>query len=514
MMESSLGSSIAGRSGFLGIEYQHRYFWIQACRLFIERSAVRGVGLERPIVRVFDDVVTDYAVDQIDGHGRAISDDRAQLKFHVDFARDIRGADLADPKFINAKTFSLLDRLRRATRVGDIPSRLTLITPWGLADGDPIRSLVSGRYGEINITKLFASDASRAMRGLRETWRSELGGVDDERLAAILRHLEIRHSVPQWQLDDRLRDKLAIAGLSMVDGSKLVDPYLAISSAFIKNRTHVHDAGSLERVLRVEGLWGASQAVGDDAEPLAIKSFAPLAVHLEDEAATLDLTRFFAGRFTLPEVDWDGDLAPRIRDFLVTRVQDGGRYLLHFDAHLSAAYLAGHVLGKSGAEIVPVQRSVGRRIPWRRTGSVVAGPAWEVHEVSMGDGPEVAVAVEVTRAIEADVAQFLRAHRPAVGRVIVARIAGGVGPASVRDGDHAHALADEFVSLVDRRMSDDARGKPIHIFLAAPATLTFLLGREGRALGRSVLYEFDFDTRDPGAYSPSFHLPSSNKETR
>lgn len=513
-MDSSPGSSIAGRSGFLGIEYQHRYFWIQACRLFIERSAVRRVGLERPIVRVFDDVVTDYGVAQIDGHGRAVTADRAQLKFHVDFARDIRGADLADPKFINAKTFSLLDRLRRATQAGDIPSRLTLITPWGLADGDPIRSLVSGRYGEINVAKLFASDASRAMRDLRDMWRTELGGVDDGRFAAILRHLEIRHSVPHWQLDDRLQDKLAIAGLSMVDGSKLVDPYLAISAAFVKNQTHVHDAKSLERVLRIEGLWGGPRAVGSDEEPLAIKSFAPLAVHLEDEAATLDLTRFFTARFTLPEVDWDGDLAPRIRDFLVGRVHDGGRYFLHFDAHLSVAYLAGHVLGKSAAEIVPVQRSVGLRIPWRRTGSTIAGPAWDVHEVGIGDGPEVAVAVEVTRSVKADVVQFLRAKEPAVGRVMVATIAGGAGPVSVRDGDHAYALADEFVGIVDQGLTDDARGRPIHLFLAAPATLSFLLGREGRALGRSVLYEFDFDTRDPGAYSQSFHLPMSNKEIR
>lgn len=507
--------TIAGRSAVLGIEYQHRYFWIEACRLFVEGSAVRRVSLERPIVRVFDDVVTDYAVDQIDGHGRSVNADRAQLKFHVDYARDIRGADLADPKFINAKRFSLLDRLRRATRAGDIPSRLTLITPWGLADGDPLRSLVSGRYGEINVAKLFASDATRAMRDLREVWRKELGGVDDNRLAAILQHLEIRHSVPQWHLDERLQDKLALAGLSLVDGSRLVDPYLAISVSFIKNRANIHDADSLQRVLRNERLWGGSPTPVDEAEPLAIKSFAPLAVHLEDEAATLDLVPFFTGRLTLPEVAWDGDLAPRIRDFLVGRIRDGGRYRLHFDAHLSIAYLAGYLLGKSGAEVVPVQRLVGQRIPWRRTGSTVAGPVWEVREIRVGDGPEMAVAVEVTRPVEADVIRYVRDHEPAVGRVIVATIAGGAGPASVRDGDHAHALADGFVRLIDERVTDEARGRPLHLFMAAPATLTFLLGREGRALGRSVLYEFDFDTRDPGAYSPSFHLPLFvDKESR
>jgi hypothetical protein len=37
--------------------------------------------------------------------------------------------------------------------------------------------------------------------------------------------------------------------------------------------------------------------------------------------------------------------------------------------------------------------------------------------------------------------------------------------------------------------------------------LTYLIGREGRGFGRSITYEFDFENRMSGGYTPAFNLP-------
>jgi hypothetical protein len=86
-------------------------------------------------------------------------------------------------------------------------------------------------------------------------------------------------------------------------------------------------------------------------------------------------------------------------------------------------------------------------------------------------------------------------------------MADGSGDRSVQDGDHASALAQRAAQLIEEHRSVEERERPLHLFAAAPIALMFMVGREGRGFGRTTLYEFDFDTRAPGAYQPSFHLP-------
>lgn len=88
-------------------------------------------------------------------------------------------------------------------------------------------------------------------------------------------------------------------------------------------------------------------------------------------------------------------------------------------------------------------------------------------------------------------------------------IAGGTGPTSVRDGDHAWALARDLGQILEARWTTEEREAPIHVFASVPVALAYLIGREGRAFGRSITYEFDFDNRTPGGYTPAFHLPQT-----
>ena len=64
------------RPALLGLEFQYRTFWTEACRLFYERQVVGRVSIERPELRAFDDVVTGYSQPVYDAHNRLIDGDQ------------------------------------------------------------------------------------------------------------------------------------------------------------------------------------------------------------------------------------------------------------------------------------------------------------------------------------------------------------------------------------------------------------------------------------------------------
>jgi hypothetical protein len=498
------------RAGVLGWDYQHRQFWIEACRLFVESAVVQRVALEKIELRAFDDVVTAYREPIWDAHNRLIDGDHHQLKFHVSYEREIRGLDLASPKFTNARRVSLLERLAQATAGGEIPRRMTLITPHAIDNSDPLRLLVSPRDGEIILAPLFVADATLAMKQLREGWREAVGNPDDDRLRAILKHLRIRQNVSMDALDAKLGYGLDRAGLAPVMPTSLQHPYVSLAEAFIKGRTLEHDRDQLEAILRKEKLW-IDRPVPEPNRPkqIGIKSFSPFAYELEDEALVLNLLWAFHGRYTVADVEWDRDLFPRMREFLVAQVRSGQRYELHLDTHLSIAFAAGYVLDKADAEITPIQRLPnGGRIVWPASGGTVDGPLWEEpRTIDIGAGPATALAIAVTHPVEDDVAIYAKRALPDVGRVIVMTVAGGPSRTSVRDGAHAHALAARLSTEIQAIRRAAERARPVHVFAAAPGALMFLIGRGSAPWGPTITYEYDFDRRAPGAYEPAFHLP-------
>jgi hypothetical protein len=423
---------------------------------------------------------------------------------------------LAKPKFIGATKYSLLQRLAQATAAGDLPKRMTLITPWSIDDGDPIRLLVSSTDGEIILDPLFDEGATREMKALREVWRADLGGVSDDKMRAILKHLAIRDNKRRYDLDQELGWALSMAGLAPVDGTQLAHPYVALSDGLVTARAYEHEAAGLEKYLKQAGLWiGQQAAQGLSNEALGIKSFSPFAVYLEDDAKVLNLVPFFHGRQTKSDVGWDRDLFAPIQDFLTLHVHAGGRYDLYFDSHLSIAFAAGWALDKADAVVTPIQRLPGGRLRWPDEGASETGPLWEQPGIiDLGDGPETAIALEITHPVAEDVATYLKRSTPAVGKVVVFTVAGGPSKTSVRDGHHAHALASALgIAVRDLRPAAE-RPRPLHLFMAAPVALAFLIGRHAAPWGTTISYEFDLDTKDLGAYTPAFHLPPMREGTR
>ncbi len=274
----------------LGEDYQHLYFWIQAARLFMEDDPAEIVFIEHPIIQAFDDVVAVNRVPLYSHDNRLIEVDHYQLKYHVDGRETIRALDLSTPSFIGATKHSLLDKAYAATKNGDIPKRLTLVTAWRFDPHDILRTLISNNDGEIVTPKLFVDGPNSEVGKVREAWRAQLGGVTDDELERVLRHLRIRDNVPLYRLKQDLAFALALAGFAPPSEGELDNPYVSIVRRFIQGGPREHRATSLRPFLEKAKLWrGRPLRAEADPRDIAIKSFSRGAINLEDHAATLNL---------------------------------------------------------------------------------------------------------------------------------------------------------------------------------------------------------------------------------
>lgn len=261
---------------------------------------------------------------------------------------------------------------------------------------------------------------------------------------------------------------------------------------------------------------------GELALRLGIRTFtqSPKFPHLAEWARNLDTTterllaleEFFDGRRAVREDLWPSRVLPRLDRFLGEAAGLGRPLDLKLAAHASVAFAAGYYLHtKPSAPVTLVQMTGGRVSRWTADdgGAVPAGPPWEPFEERQRDpgAEDVAVAVEISQGAAAEVESFLQTHpgAPRVGRLVVARIVGGPGGASVTSGAHAHRLAWELHQWLKNHTGNRA-GRRLHLFLAAPNGFVFFFGQLALSLGKLSLYEYDFEATAGGTYERSVDL--------
>jgi hypothetical protein len=307
------------------------------------------------------------------------------------------------------------------------------------------------------------------------------------------------------QTNRELERELEVAGLVPVEAGSVTHAYVDLIGGHIKLGELEFDAPGLRRSLTAAGLWRDGASPSDSGRSLAIRSRRLGVSHLEDETTDLlDLIPLFHDRELAAGIDWNGDVGAQLTAFLRERVRPGEAYRLYLDAHSAIAFASGWLLHR--ADVMPMQNIDGRLSHWPATGAVPSSPLWVVREVALASsGPDVALALSVARDVEKDVLAFVSRSLPQVGVVVVLTVP-AVGRAAVRNGSHANALAVEAVAATRNVMPRDGRASHVHIFSAAPNGLIFQLGRNGRPLGRTTVYEFDFENPHRG-YSPAITTP-------
>lgn len=500
-----------------GNAFQARIFWTYAARLLSSTTAVRRVGFESG-PRGFDDVWVEYDASRgpLDQFGNRLHVERFQCKWHVSNGT-FTHVDLTDPKYSGASTFSLLQRARDAYKSdvdGGHASRIRLMTNHRLQVEDVLYKLVEQQHHTLRLDDFFqgTTKASKFWQA-RELWKQHLN-VDDAGLRAFCARLAL--SSVSESLDDfrqRMDEALHAYGLKPSEPGIAATVYDQLPYDWLGQGRHEFDAKLLRDVCGDEGLL-AEQA-SPPPKVFGVKSFEHSFDRLEARCDdVLNLLPEFAGRYLKQEFAWDKDLLPKLTAFVRSAAQSEQRLRLAMDTHLTLAFAVGTVLDtKSGKTVELEQRVRGIAVIWASDDVPVdpAWPDWKFDDVDLGTGgAEIAVAISITRPTEQQVRDYVAAN-PSFGRLVVANLVSGASQAAVLNGAHADQLADKLANhLKDARAvaGGDSRAA-LHLFMAAPYSFSFFLGRHIKVLKPVTMYEFDFDGERGGNYVASMALPSA-----
>jgi SMODS-associated and fused to various effectors sensor domain len=125
----------------------------------------------------------------------------------------------------------------------------------------------------------------------------------------------------------------------------------------------------------------------------------------------------------------------------------------------------------------------------------------EATEHNLGQGSDIAIAIQVATPTADDVLRYLRDHQRPVGRLVVLGPPGGPRDNAVGSPEDACALA---VGLRDAARHAVRGHYRVHLFLAGPMGLSLLLGHRWNRIAQTVVYE---DLAALG-YEPAFTVSS------
>lgn len=493
-----------------GDAFQSRIFWRKAACLLDPTSPVTAVGFESG-PKGFDDVWVAYAADRAPGdhEGRPILREHIQCKWHVSI-NDFGYADLIDPEWINANKYSLLQRARAAQVVharDGIGARFKLLTNWRIGQADPLRGYINQRSKTLRLKDLFDGTTDRSTAGkVRKLWREHLD-IDDKELMLLARTLSL--DTDFTSLDDH-RENLDLLfenrGLRRVPVSESSFVYDDVAFQWLAQGRLEFDKQTFREICKREGLLSVD---GHAHVVFGVKSFEHPFDRLEDRCTVvLDLIPHFDERAICDQADWVSTLYPKLKGFLQTAAKDNQHLRLILDAHITLAFAAGSVLNiKSGRNVEIEQRTVHRNV-WHSSDMPrdSSWPGWEFDlEILNQSEGDMAVAVCLTHDVVPAVKSHLAASLTEASSLLIARPTCGAGARSVVCGQHAFDLAEALTLRINQQRTGNR--PPLHLFIAAPNAFTFFLGQRQPGLGKTTLYEYDFEGSNGGGYRPSLSLP-------
>ena len=492
-----------------GDNYQARVFWDNALNLLMPHSCVAEVTFEASGPRGFDDVVVRYDPPVARSGPARVSAEYQQVKWHVERSGRFGYQDFADPAFIGARSFSLLERLKQARSTAPVSAQFTFLTTYRIKDGDPLAVLISGNDRTLLVKRLFDGTTDRSRMGkVRKCWREHLGLNDDEELRAVVEGLRVDDGhLSLQELREQINFKAQAVGLFACDAADSDFRYDELARQLKVRGLNGLNREALLKLCDEERLFVEQPTRPDPFLSIAIRSFLGPAADISGAAPenTLLLTDEFRQRYLQEGREWQRDIRPKVERFLRAAVMRRAKLRLILDAHASIAFLAGAVLHlKSGVETRLVQKGrVGTRTWQVDDDSAAKGARFDIEEEQVGVGRDIAVGISVSQPTTAQVRKYLAERMPHVGKLISCTMPAGPGQQSVAGGEHAAALAEQVSNHV-RAMKEDDPDAVIHIFAAAPNSLLFYLGQSHQAIAPSIVYEFDFDRRAHKTYQPSF----------
>ena len=404
----------------------------------------------------------------------------------------------------SGRASSVLQRLSKAFKQASSDESRTAVVLCSNSPVDPkcsILARVRTANGQLDMRAARGQDGS--FTAPYRSWQEHLG-LSDADFAAFLSALRFKfNELNKPMFQDFVRLELLGAGFDVPNRAALapfIDAYLNQVSESAKR------SFTREELVAFMGAAGIGRKRADRANMVGIRSYA-IAPRPEEDGCdvTLDFSDDFDGALPLTPAVWEDVVQPAISELTDKRLPRRQRIALRLDCHQSIAFAVGLMTAaRRGFDATVVPRSWHTGAPgigvtamadWRED-DLVANPTSE----------DLALILSVTRPIGETVRSGISDLGLSGAAVKELTVGASSSATSIKSLEHADRLAE----AVSHRLASALRGSSIarvHLFLAGPVELAFLLGQRWLASGRLeiVLYEFNKDPRRPG-YQKSFHL--------
>jgi len=500
-----------------GDDFQAYCFWEKACAMLMPKSHISCIGFELGgPYKVFDDVAVLYSRGR-PWRGRLVQGDFAQVKYSVNYSKALTIDSLFDPGFINAKTISLLQRLRDAVyRMKEEGNShcFVLLAPWLIAPSDVLAELVRCEDGGLDMDRLFDGTGPRGKMGsLRERLTEHLALANEEELRPILERLRVDLTPMNLeQLRESLWRNLGAAGLRQFDLSRKTDPYCQLPWRIHADGTHWHDADSLREAVRGEGLWiGQCPTVAESPTRLGVRSFLRWA---EDMEATTDHVLCLVDRFVGREIRdprlWQQDILPSVQSFVQQHVVPGRKILLDIQSLGSVAFLLGYLIEpRLGVEVTLLQAGKEWRVRPTMLRTVSRNLSLSEMKLTSG-GNDSVLAAGLTHDVWPAARRYALAHLLTASSAALVSPSTGSSSHAIENATEGFAMAEETIKFARRIRFQNGIAGVTHVFWSGPNAFSFFLGQASRSLGAVQLYEYNFDRPERGQYWPSLRLEPSD----
>jgi hypothetical protein len=417
---------------------------------------------------------------------------------------------MMSPGWLGAADLSLIQRVLEAHRQHGGRANLYFTTPWTVDINDALSKLLLGGNERLDVPVLFVGGPASKQGQARAKLLEHLG-CDEQELRDALSRLRIRDRANLERMQTYLDYRLEGHNFVPV-GDLPVNAYDDLARKIIQGGPNMFNATELLALLDEAKLIDTAAAARPAPWRVGIRSFERQAFYLDEQMdELLDLLPFFGERSLRDDLTWNGDIGPRVREFMM-RTDDQGRddIELHLHCKLSIAYAAGAAISRKSATRYSFRQPGQRGTEIWRVNEGIGGKAeetWAVQDIELRqDAPDVAVAVAVSTASGDDARLYVERNLPEVGRLLVLEPVNGVGQRAVRDGAHAYDMGETFAGIVNQKRTPDQRKRLLHVLPSVPAAVAFTMGRAGSHLGPTQLYEFAPERNDPEGYSPSILL--------
>lgn len=444
-----------------GDDYQHLFSWHMVLDLLRPGTTVERVRLEDEDAMSVDDVT----VHHVNGRSQYF-----QVKCHVDHRSGYCVSSLVEA--VGNKSSLLQKWMRSFRKIRDVRAGLLpeiyLVSNWGWTADDILPSYVCGRQECIK-SDFFAEGPRTGAGKLRKRLRQHLG-VDDAQLEEFLRCLRFKISFGSLNdIAERVSERMLHVGLKCDEASLHVAA--GVVRTWIKNGPVELTAETVRARIAELGLWLPAEA--PDAIHVHLMTIKDQRFDIEPDFR-LDWRDYFVGpgsckghEVLSPDI-WNSRLMPdlvaieqRINTTMTTRL-----LRVRGKARLSAWTAFGSVFSQVNGYTLEVDQN-------GQTWSTANVPAPDFRvivsnaqdEPLTDQGDTVAVGVSISGNLDEDVRRDMQQHGTGVRALLLLKPERGLGPACLRDGADAMALATQVKSLMrDFAKKHEARRMLLYYF--------------------------------------------------